>query len=79
MTCYLSSRGKILYHWNNIVKYDMLSVFQIKASIECADTLNSFNDDLVQQKIDDLVNEAIQLELPNDCKCDCCQFALEIT
>jgi len=50
MTCYLSSRGKILYHWNNIVTYDMLSVFQIKASIECADTLNSFNDDLVQQQ-----------------------------
>jgi len=70
--------GKVLHHWDNIVTYDTLSVFQIKASTECADTLNSFNDNVLQEKINELINEAIQLELPNDCMCDVCQFVSEM-
>jgi len=46
------------------VTYEALSTFEIKASIECADTLNSFNEDVLNRKIDDLVNEAIHLDLP---------------
>jgi len=56
--------GKVLHHWNKFVTYKTLSLFEIKASIECADALNSFNDDILQRKIDDLVNEAIALDLP---------------
>jgi len=56
--------GKVLHHWNNFVIYETLSIFEIKASIECADALNSFNDDILQREIDDIVNEAISLELP---------------
>jgi len=41
-------------------------------SIECAEALNSFNDDTMNAKIVDLVNEAICLELP-EC-CECCQL-----
>jgi len=59
--------------------YKTLSVFQIKASIECPDVLNSFNEKLEQKKIDDLVNEAIQIELPSNCKCGCCQLVLDLT
>jgi len=44
--------------------YENLTAFKINASIECADALNSFNDDLWERKIDDLVDEAIRLELP---------------
>jgi len=69
---------KVLHHWDNIVTYKMLSVSQIKASLECADTLNSFNENLVPKKIDDLVNDAIQIELPSGCKCDCCQLMLDM-
>jgi len=43
-------------------------------SIECADTLNSFNEDVLEQNIDKLVNEAIQLDLPNCC--DCCMLRI---
>jgi len=28
---------KRLYHWSNFVIYETLSIFEIKASIECAD------------------------------------------
>jgi len=56
--------GKVLHHWNSYVTYETLSLFEIKASIECADALNSFNDDIEERKIDDLVNEAIALDLP---------------
>lgn len=56
--------GKILHDWSNFVTYETLSLFEIKASIECAHTLNSFNEDILLRKIDDLVNEAISLELP---------------
>ena len=31
--------------------------------LECADMLNSFNEDVLNRKIDDLVNEAIYLDL----------------
>ena len=58
--------------------YETLSTFEIKASIECADTLNSFNDDVLEQSIDELVNDAIRLDLPNGCKCDCCTFVLNM-
>jgi len=51
-----------------------LSIFEIKASIECADTLNSLNEGMLYREIDDLVNEAIQIELPDGCVCDCCTF-----
>ena len=64
--------GKILHHWSNFITYETLSLFEIKASFECADVLNSFNEDILDKKIDDLVNEAIELELPNGCTCDCC-------
>jgi len=67
--------GKVLYHWNNGINCESLSLKEIKISIECADTLNSFNDDILQQKIDELINDAIQLELPDGCVCDCCIFA----
>jgi len=66
--------GKVLHHWDNFVTYDTLPVFQIKASIECADALNSFNEDILQRKTDHLINEAIQSDLPNGCECDCCTF-----
>lgn len=56
--------GKILQDWSNFVTYETLSLFEIKASIECAHTLNSFNEDILLTKIDDLVNEALSLELP---------------
>ena len=56
--------GKVLHHWHMHVTCETLSLIEIKASIECADTLNSFNDDLMDREIDDLVNEAIALELP---------------
>jgi len=54
----------ILHHWDKWTNYENLTVFKINASIECADALNSFNSDLWDKKIDDLVNEAIQLDLP---------------
>jgi len=56
--------GKVLHHWNTYVTYETLSLFEIKASVECADALKSFNDDFMDRKIDDLVNEAIALDLP---------------
>jgi len=56
--------NKLLHHWSNFVTYETLSIFEIKASIECADVLNSFNEDILHREIDDLVNEAISLELP---------------
>jgi len=70
--------GKMLHHWNTFVTYDTLSIFEIKASIECADTLNSFNEGILYREIDDLVNEAIQIELPDGCVCDCCTFVLNM-
>lgn len=42
--------GKVLHHWNIAVTYQTLSVKEIKISIECADTLNSFNDDVLEKK-----------------------------
>jgi len=36
--------------------------------------LDSFNDDVLEQSIDELVNSAIQVDLPHGCKCDCCIF-----
>jgi len=54
----------VLHHWNTFVTYETLSLSEIKASVECADALNSFNDDVLQRKIDALVNEAIYLDLP---------------
>jgi len=67
---------KMLYHWNSTITYKDLSVKEIKISIECADTLNSFNDDVLEQNIDELVNNVIRFDLPNGCKCDCCTFEL---
>ena len=49
-------------------------VKEIEISIECADTLNSFDDDILNKKIDDLVNEAINLKPPNCC--ECCQLCV---
>jgi len=71
--------GKVLHHWNNFVTYNTSSVFEINASIKCSDVLNSLNDDILQREIDELVNEAIQIELPHGCICDCCMFASENT
>jgi len=62
--------GKVLHHWNIAVTYQTLSVKEIKISIECADTLNSFNDVVFEKSIDELVDSAIRLDLP-DC-CECC-------
>ena len=59
------SVNKVLHHWSIAITYQTLSVKEIKASIECADALNGFNDDVLEQKINDLVNEAIRLELPD--------------
>jgi len=56
--------GKVLHLWNTYVTYETLSLFEIKASTECADALNSLNDDIMDRKIDDLVTEAIALDLP---------------
>jgi len=67
-------RGKALHHWSAFVTYETLSLFEIRASIECADALNNFNDDVLQRKIDELVDEAIQLKILNGCTCDCCNF-----
>jgi len=50
------------------VIYETLSNVEIKISIACADTLNSFNDDIMNGKIDDLVNEAINSESPGCCE-----------
>jgi len=47
--------SKVLYHWHISVTYQTLSLFEIRASIECADALNSFNEDVLEQKIDDYV------------------------
>ena len=65
---------KALYHWNSAITYEGLSVKEIRRSIECADTLNSFNDDVLEQSIDELVNDALQLDIPNSCECDCWTF-----
>ena len=70
--------GKVLYHWGNGNNYECLSTEEIKTSIECADTLNSFTDDTLQQKIDTLVNDAIQLVLPDGCVCGCCNLVLKM-
>jgi len=51
--------GKILYHWSFNVIYQTLTVCEIRSSIECADVLNSFDDEIENRQIDDLVNEAI--------------------
>ena len=56
--------GKIFHHWNVNGTYQTLNVSEIRLSIEGADILNSFNDELENRKIDELVNEAILLELP---------------
>jgi len=50
----------------------MISVKEIMTSIACADTLNSFNGDSMNGKIDDLVNKAINSESPGCC--ECCQL-----
>ena len=54
----------MLHHWDRWTNYENSTVFKIRASIECADALNSFYDDLWDRKIDDLVDEAIRLDLP---------------
>jgi len=41
---------KILHYWNKFVTYETLSIFEIKISIECADTLNSLSDDVSEKK-----------------------------
>jgi len=64
--------GKVLHHWDTKVTYHTLSLREIMNSIECAEALNSFNNDIMNAKIDDLVNKAIRLELP-EC-CECCQL-----
>jgi len=52
-----------LHHWNISVTYHTLSIEEIKASVESADTLNSFSDDdTFDQVVDELVNEAMQIE-----------------
>ena len=56
--------NKVLYHWHIAVNYQTLSLCEIRASIECADALNSFDEDVIDQKIDDLIDEAIRLNLP---------------
>jgi len=56
--------GKILHHLNYNVTYRTLNESEIRLSIECADMLNSFNDELENRQIDELVNEAILLDLP---------------
>jgi len=61
-----------LYQWNAKVTYSMISVKEIMTSIACADTLNSFNGDSMNGKIDDLVNKAINSESPGCC--ECCQL-----
>jgi len=40
-----------------------LSVNEIRSSIECADVLNSFNDELENRQIDELISEAMSLEV----------------
>jgi len=40
----------------------MMNTSEIRSSIECADVLNSLDDDLENKQIDELVNEAIMLE-----------------
>jgi len=66
--------GKILHHWNCNVTYQTLTVSEIGLSIECVDILNSFNDELEKRQIDELVSEAILLELPefDDALCNVC-------
>ena len=54
--------------------YKTLSNVEINISIACADTLNSFSDDIMNSKIDDLVNEAINSESPGCC--ECCQLII---
>jgi len=55
--------NKTLHHWNISVTYHTLSIEEIKASVESADTLNSFSDDdTFDQVVDELVNEAMQIE-----------------
>jgi len=66
--------NKVLHHWNIAVMYKTLPVFEIKLSIECADALNSFNDDIMSKNIDELVNDAICLDMPNCC--ECCQISV---
>jgi len=39
-----------------------MNTSEIRSSIECADVLNSLDDDLENKQIDELVNEAIMLE-----------------
>jgi len=56
--------NNILHHWNIVVTYKTLSIFETKSSIECADALNSFNDDVLEQKIDELVDSVMWLDLP---------------
>jgi len=60
--------GKILHHWISLVIYKTLSNVEIKISIECAEALNSFNEDIMTAKIEDLVNETICSELPKCCE-----------
>jgi len=55
---------KVLHHWDRWTSYENLTAFKINTRIECADALNSFNDELWDRKIDDLVDEAIRLDLP---------------
>jgi len=56
--------GKILHHWNYNITYQTLNASEIRLSIECADILNSFHDELENRQIDELVNEAMLLDLP---------------
>jgi len=66
--------SKLLHYWSYYVTYQTLSVKEIAISIECADALNSFKDDIMSKNIDDLVNGAICLDVPN-CY-ECCQISV---
>jgi len=55
---------KILHHWNFYVTYQTLNAAEIRSSIECADVLNSFDDELENRQIEELIAEAMLLERP---------------
>jgi len=62
---------KLLYHWNVGITYECLSIETIQNSSENADILNGVED---QKCINDLIDEAIQLNIEKDCVCTICMF-----
>ena len=56
--------NKLLHYWSYYVTYRTFNISEIRLSIECADVLNSFDDELENRHIDELVTEAILLEQP---------------